>query len=121
MHKLKNNYQSIFHRISEVRQTVKNALNILKQNIANSKSKLKELTKIIVVDYSDNIIQTTDRINHNIKLLQQNDPNRQLKLGYSIIFSNNKVIKSIKQVKKDDILKSRLSDGEITSIIKSLE
>ncbi len=119
--KLKNNYQSIFHRISEVRQTVKNALNILKQNIANSKSKLKESTKMIVVNYLDNISQTTDRINNNIKLLQQNDPNRQLKLGYSIIFSNNKVIKSIKQVKKDDILKSRLIDGEITSIIKSLE
>lgn len=61
-----------------------------------------------------------ERIDNFVKSLEQNNPERQLKLGYSIMFSGGKVIKSINQVKKEDMLKSKLKDGEILSIIDKI-
>jgi len=61
-----------------------------------------------------------EKIDNFAKSLEQNNPERQLKLGYSIMFSNGRVIKSVGQVKKDDLLNSKLNDGEILSIIDKI-
>lgn len=61
-----------------------------------------------------------DNIDNFVKSLEQNNPERQLKLGYSIMFSAGKVVKSINQVTKNDVLKSKLKDGEIVSIINKI-
>jgi len=61
-----------------------------------------------------------EKIDNFAKSLEQNNPERQLKLGYSIMFSDGKVIKSVSQVKKDDLLNSKLNDGEILSIIDKI-
>lgn len=61
-----------------------------------------------------------EKIDNFVKSLEQNNPERQLKLGYSIMFFDDKVIKSISQVKKDNVLKSKLKDGEILSIVNKI-
>lgn len=61
-----------------------------------------------------------ERIENIVKSLDQNSPERQLKLGYSIMFSSGKVVKSIGQVQKNDLLESKLADGEIVSIINKI-
>ncbi len=61
-----------------------------------------------------------EKIDNIVKSLEQNNPERQLKLGYSIMFSGGKVIKSISQVKKDDLLNSKLNDGEVLSTINKI-
>lgn len=49
------------------------------------------------------------------KDLNSNNPERQLKLGYSIVRVNGKIVKSISQVNEGDELISKLSDGEVYS------
>jgi exodeoxyribonuclease VII large subunit len=49
------------------------------------------------------------------KDLNSNNPERQLKLGYSIVRVNGKIVKSISQINKGDELVSKLSDGEVYS------
>lgn len=119
-HQFNNNYQKIFQRISDANQIINNIINTLGHNIRNTRIKINELAKAFINSLSTDINHTKEQINHTIKLLQQNNPNRQLKLGYSIIFSNGKVIKSTGQIRKDDILESKLSDGEITSIVEKI-
>ncbi len=49
------------------------------------------------------------------KALEVNNPERQLKLGYSLLYSKEKVIKSVDQIKPGSPLTIELSDGHITS------
>lgn len=49
------------------------------------------------------------------KDLNSNNPERQLKLGYSIVRVNGKIVKSTSQVNEGDELISKLSDGEVYS------
>lgn len=50
------------------------------------------------------------------KILKQNNPERQLSLGYAIIRNEDgKILKSVKSVQKDDNLDLQLSDGSVKS------
>lgn len=59
-------------------------------------------------------------LGYNIDLLDAYSPLNILKKGYNIAFSNNKVIKSVKNINNGDIVKLRLDDGEITAIVKEI-
>ncbi len=48
-------------------------------------------------------------------MIEVNNPERQLKLGYGIVRSGGKIIKSVGAVKIDDIVDIKLSDGSIKS------
>lgn len=52
------------------------------------------------------------------KSLRLNDPVRQLKLGYSIVRQNDKIIRSTKEVKRGDRLMMQLSDGVLQSKVE---
>jgi len=54
------------------------------------------------------------------KQLKTVDPRQQLKLGYSIASINGKVIKSIKQVNKDDKFNIKVFDGKIKSKVEEV-
>jgi exodeoxyribonuclease VII large subunit len=46
------------------------------------------------------------------------DPKNVLKRGYSITFKDSKPIKSIDGINENDIIKTVLYDGDITSFVK---
>ncbi len=74
------------------------------------------------------IDHTTDGIARVKEILQQaervtriNDPTRQLKLGYSIVRGNGKVVRSVKGMSKGDALSVQFSDGIADTRIESIE
>lgn len=64
-----------------------------------------------------NTNQTLDAIEKNIKL---SDPSRNLKLGYSLSYSNGKLIRSAKDVVVGGVVETHLYDGDFTSEIKKV-
>ena len=54
------------------------------------------------------------------KAIESNNPERQLKLGYSIARHNGKIIRRTGDVKTGDILDLRVSDGTINTEIKNI-
>jgi exonuclease VII large subunit len=73
--------------------------------------------KIDILRGLETIIQNTESfLLQSTKILNISDPKRQLALGFSIVKSNGKIIKSVKNVKKGDELDVMLSDGVIKSI-----
>lgn len=87
-------------------------------HIISARKSINSFSKILAKDYYDIVNRAKQQISQSEKALIQNDPNRLLKLGYSIIFSDHKVIKSVDQLNKNDMLISRLSDGEVLSSVK---
>ena len=54
------------------------------------------------------------------KLLETNNPERQLKLGYSIVRIGNAVARSIKNIKKGDIAQIQMQDGTFKSEVSEI-
>lgn len=54
------------------------------------------------------------------RIIAQNDPKRNLKLGYCITRSNKQIIKSIKSIKKGETIETEYFDGSISSEIKNI-
>jgi len=81
----------------------------VRSNIANSSVKeifegfinIKDKADISLVSYQKQIIS--------------NDPKRQLKLGYSIVMKNGKILKTTSQIQKGDIVNVGLSEGTFDS------
>jgi len=59
-----------------------------------------------------------DAIEKSIKLV---NPERNLKLGYSLSYSNGKLIRSVRDISVNDEVETHLSDGEFTSGVKNVK
>ncbi len=97
---------------------LKGALQVL---IKNRKQKMKELTQMAMI-YSKQMVSmksmTLEKLETKITLL---DPANVLKRGYSITYLKGEAIKETASVKKNDIIRTRLYDGNITSIVETIK
>lgn len=77
----------------------------------------ERLIEKISTSFAFGLRRVNEKVDNINTALTQNNPERQLKLGYSITFLNGKVLKSISQTKNNDLLTTKLSDGQIDSQI----
>ena len=83
----------------------------INSNISNSQSMMNINIKKKLLSYSN-------KINYYKDLLKVYSVDSTLKRGYSIVYKNDKLVNSKNDLKNNDKLKIRLSDGEINSIVK---
>lgn len=80
---------------------------------------------LIISQLNNNILKKLDNnkneINNLITQLELLNPLNILKRGYSLTYKNNKIIKSIKNIKEKDNLTIKLSDGSVNVIVRSTE
>ena len=76
-------------------------------------SMVKDLEKIITSKMKDYKLKTVEKITK----LDAMSPLKTLARGYSVVEEDGKLVKSIKDVKKDDIVNIRLSDGKVDAKI----
>lgn len=116
--RIKDFYQEIFQRFDQCRQTLKNLFYNISYTLKSDWEKLNKMPKILSYYFKNLATDTSKIIDNYEKSLSQNNPERQLKLGYSIVMLNDKVVKSYSQVKKGDILKIKVKDGKIHSKVE---
>ena len=92
----------------------KNPLDRIENNYLRLDNYIKLLHLGITGKYKDN----KNKFINIISKLDSLSPLRTLSRGYTITQKNGKVIKSIKDLKKDDIVKLRFVDGNKEAIIK---
>lgn len=117
--KIKENFQNIIrtYRIKE-----ENCITLISSffhQIKMKKEQAKNNIKNIIFFYKSSLLREKEKINNYQKIIFTNSPEKQLKLGYTITKVNNKVIKSITQLKKEDIIETAFYDGKVTSVIKN--
>ena len=95
--------------------------------VANASYNLKDTRKTLMF-LSDSLVKNLERLfeaknsflSNAEKQLKIFDPICQLKLGYSIVYSNKKIIKSIKQVTVGENIDIQVSDGKISSKVNDI-
>lgn len=116
--RIKDFYREIFERFDRYEYAIKNLCYTISYALKNNREKLDKMPKTFSYYFKNLIADTSRMIDTYEKFLSQNDPERQLKLGYSIVTLNNRVITSHSQVQKGDILKIKVKDGKIHSKVE---
>ena len=82
---------------------------LVKENYLRIDSLIKDLERIINLKMKDYKLKTVEKITK----LDSMSPLKTLTRGYSVVECDNSLVRSIKDVKKDDLINVRLSDGII--------
>lgn len=129
LYELKNRAEKLFYNLSGEFEKILQSFSLAESRflkiveninyaIDTIRRAIDNFSNQISANYSQEIMNTKDKINFLENVIGANNPERQLKLGYSIVSLESKIIRSIKQVKKGDTLNIKLSDGKIESEAK---
>lgn len=111
-------FEKILQRFSSAENRFLKIVENINYAIESARRTIKNSANLIFFNYSRNITDAKNKINFLENVIGANNPERQLKLGYSIVSLESKIIRTVKQVKKGDILSIKLSDGKIESEAK---
>lgn len=85
----------------------------INKTIIENKKELLNLSSIIDGIINNILYKKSNIMKDFYNTLELLDFNKIIKRGFSITFKEDKIIKSINEVKKDDIIKIKVSDGSI--------
>jgi exodeoxyribonuclease VII large subunit len=111
----------ISKKYKEVEDKIDIFLQRLKDAIKNIKSGLAVDWGLVKNGFNQALTRTSRELDNNFRVARDNDPLRQLKLGYSIIRVGEKIIKSVEAIKVGENIDIALSDGAISSEIKKID
>ncbi len=110
----------VFQKINQLENQLKEKMNKLDYALAVVKNRLKNYTDSFLMAWQRDFRQVKEYLMGAKQKIRFFDPRRQLKLGYSIVSLNQKIIKSAAGVKKGVKLDIRVSDGKIKSKVEEV-
>ncbi len=110
--KILSNFQA---SIIENYSVIDNSMVYMENSIKRVSASLSVIGAEILRGFNQVFESVADFLAQSKKILDISDPENQLKKGYSIVKSKGKVLKSIKSVRKGDLLDIKVSDGIINS------
>lgn len=98
-----------------------NMLNFaFRKQMLQSKNKLNQCENLVKILSLETIRTEKRNLNSIQEKLRLVDPQNILKRGYSLTMLNGKIIKSVGQLQKGDLLETRLSDGTVESNVDKI-
>jgi exodeoxyribonuclease VII large subunit len=89
--------------------------------LQSKKEKVFSIKKDIFLQFKNVLNEINNIIDREEKIILMNDPKRQLKMGYAIMKIDGMVVKSVKNLERNDTMENILSDGRVISIIKNIK
>ncbi len=108
-------------KMQQVDNLVEKATYLIKQQYNDSSNKYLFLNNRLEVSITKILDNSNNRFIQILNKLEVLNPLLTIKRGYTITKSKNKTIKTIKDLQKQDIIETILSDGKIISKIEKLE
>lgn len=115
------NFDSIFEEYQELESKLKGALAKIQHQLVNDRNKIESFKIKILRDFAECLNLEKGTIVNNEQIIYYNNPEKQLKMGYSISRVKGHIIKDISQVKVDDDIDVQITNGVIQSKIKNIK
>lgn len=119
--KILANFGQIFEKYKRIESRLKISLQNFKNNLFNAKNKIDKYFD----NYASGFILLCDRAKEKLrnfeKIVELNNPERNLKLGYSIATSNGKIVRKTGDVKIGQDMDLKVADGIISSEVKQIK
>ena len=105
----------------QLSNTIEKLNNYILNYVDNKKNRLDNIISSYILTNPSKIYENKQNTyNHLIEKLEVLNPLNTLKRGYSITKKDNKVLTSIKDIKKDNIVNISLKDGEFSANVVSV-
>jgi len=110
----------IFYRLTKAKNNLLKNFEKVYYAINNEKKKIAFLNNQIISEYKKTASAARNKISVFENVIKANNPERQLKLGYSIVFLKGKVVRSVGQVGIGDLIEVKMSDGKVGVEVKDI-
>ncbi|MCX6702168.1 MAG: exodeoxyribonuclease VII large subunit [Candidatus Zambryskibacteria bacterium] len=115
--KIMYHFTSLLDKFRRAEETLFRAVERINSAIRRISDEITLHTKELTREFTLAVTNIRDLLTQSAKTLELSSPERQLSKGYSIVRLRGKVLRSVKNTKKNDILDISLSDGIIESQI----
>ncbi len=119
-YKLKEGFDLILGGYKEFENKLKGFLSVINNQLILKKNNIIDDSKSISRYFVSNLQNIKEAILNMENIVRSNNPERQLKLGYSIARHKGSLIKSVKDVKIESDIDIRVFDGIIKSKVKDI-
>jgi len=119
--KIRSLFIRLERKILRTRNALQSTIGIMKSSIYGKRRYIDNMSARVFLSQKglmNNAEEYIMSIEKHIKIV---DPERNLSLGYSLSYANNRLIRSTKDVSIGDIIKTQLLDGNFTSKLKDVE
>ena len=89
-------------------------------SLRETQAKVHEQSHLIFKSFGSGLERARTRLEHGERSVIQGDPERQLRLGYSIVMAQGKVIRNVSQAAMGERLDIRVSDGTIQTEVTDI-
>ena len=111
---------TIFEVYQHAERAIKEGVIKLGYSLGRSQKEIRTNANQLISLLNAQIKNYADRIQQADRLIESNNPERQLKLGYSLAFAKGKIVRSTKDLTKGSLLTVRFADGSAETIINEL-
>jgi exodeoxyribonuclease VII large subunit len=112
---------SIFKKFKESEHELYLSLKIFEQKLKDIKEFLVNEITVSKKQLSNFIKISSDKLLNSHRFIRTNSPEKQLSLGYSLVFSKGKIVKSKKNLRTGQEINVKVNDGNIVSEIKKIK
>ncbi|MDO8559160.1 MAG: exodeoxyribonuclease VII large subunit [bacterium] len=113
-------YQEIFENYKMIENKLKISLQNFKNAISGARIGLKNCLDKSLAGFKSLLLSLSEKLAQSEKVILLNNPERQLKLGYSIAMAGNRVVRKTGDVRMGEAIDLRVSDGKIISEVKKI-
>jgi exodeoxyribonuclease VII large subunit len=113
-----NRFEAIIKKYQEVENKIQLSFQNFRNNINSLRTRLNLYTEKYSFGFNLFLLRVGERLKNIENIIKINNPERQLKLGYSISKINGRIIRSIKDAGVGDVISANISDGSINSKIQ---
>lgn len=110
----------IFERFEKAKILIHREVEKIGQEIIYKKERINNFSKNVSASFLRLLSGIKEKIRNAENQINLNNPERQLKLGYSLVSLGGKIVRSVKQVKVGEEVEIKVSDGELKSEIKKI-
>ncbi len=117
---VRNANNLILREYEKVRTSLRLSFQKFEDTFQNINNNLKSSWKGITLEFNSLSSMVDQKLKHSANIIFLNNPERQIEIGYSIVRSGGKLIKSTKEVKIGENLDVEIRDGIIISKVKNI-
>jgi len=113
--RIEGRFRAIFERFRTAEEKLKRNLVSIGGSISRMKEKISQEGKILQGKLEEHFMRYKESLRYSEKMLVVNNPMRQLKLGYSLVFAKGKMIRKVEDVESEEEINIRVENGTIIS------
>ncbi|MCI0542363.1 hypothetical protein L0Y69_01220, partial [bacterium] len=115
---LEKKLREMIERVRILIERFSQGMVIIRERITNIKTIIPKTSRRVAAGFLSLMQNSHEKISSLEKILAAENPERQLKLGWSIAFSRGKVVRSVVDVHSGDPLDVKVSDGTIRTTVQ---